>query len=133
MGDRGNIVVQEGAGAEGEPPREVWLYSHWAGSELPRIAQEGLRRAKAAPHSGPNGSLDDASYLGRILFCQMLMDGSPELSTAVMDTSGFGIASQQGDGGTEVYIDVAAQTVTIGEKKRTVEEFLIADLEADEG
>lgn len=70
MGDRGNIVVRSGKG------QEVFLYSHWGGTELPGIAQNVLRR---------NLRHNDAAYLARLLFCAMV-HGQEK------DETGYGIS-----------------------------------------
>ena len=48
MGDRGNIVVDG-----------VYLYSHWGGSELPKVLQEALAK---------QWRWTDGAYLCRIIF-----------------------------------------------------------------
>lgn len=53
MGDRGNVRVQQDNGDA------VYIYSHWAGSELPELVQEALRR---------RARWDDPSYLTRIIY-----------------------------------------------------------------
>jgi hypothetical protein len=69
MGDRGNIVVREGASA-------VWLYSHWRGSEIGEVVRKALAKKQR---------WDDTPYLTRIVF-QELLNGDT-------GTSGFGIAT----------------------------------------
>lgn len=56
MGDRANVVIREGK-------EEVWLYTHWAGSILPAIVRKAL---------GRNERWDDAAYLTRIVFQEMI-------------------------------------------------------------
>lgn len=90
MGDRGNIIVKEGCS-------EVYLYTHWSGSDLPGIVSKSLRRGKDRWNDGP--------YLARILFCDML-NGDNGLT-------GFGISSVYGDGGTDITVDVDKQTVRL--------------------
>jgi hypothetical protein len=79
MGDRGMIKVVnrycDGA---------VYLYTHWRGGELEETLASALKRARSA------NWLEDASFLARIIFCEMLGD-DPSI---INDTSGFGIASR---------------------------------------
>jgi len=89
MGDRGNIVVKE----RGQPP--VYLYTHWRGSELKAI----LRRALAK-----HWRWDNAPYLARIIFCEMVK-GQED------DETGFGISTYPPDEGTLFTVDISAQTV----------------------
>jgi len=88
MGDRGNIIVKSGES-------KVYLYSHWSGSGLPEVIKSALKR---------NERWDDGEYLARILFCEMIkgQEGG---------ATGFGISSTFGDGGTDILVDVDAQTV----------------------
>lgn len=72
MGDRGNIVVQDGQGAR------VWLYTHWDGSDLPKMLQDALKRGESR--------WDDAPYLARIVFCDMIKE--------VASLTGFGISAR---------------------------------------
>ena len=54
MGDRANIVVRQ------DDNDQIWLYTHWGGTELPGRVQVGLLAAR--PRWG------DASYATKILF-----------------------------------------------------------------
>ena|SRR3990167_9978785 len=74
MGDRGNIIVSDGAST-------VYLYSHWTGSELPEILQRSLAK---------NWRWRDGSYLARIIFCEMVKGNE-------LTETGFGISSKHGD------------------------------------
>lgn len=70
MGDRGNIVVSDGeAGA-------VVLYTHWDGSRIEHIARAALARGQR---------WDDAPYLTRIIFCEMVKGAEAQ-------ESGYGIS-----------------------------------------
>lgn len=71
MGDRGNVYVHDG-----DKPG-VYLYTHWAGSELAETVQTALRK---------RWRWDDAAYLARIIFCEMVKE-SP------MDETGYGIST----------------------------------------
>ena len=76
MGDRANIVIKEDTSGG-----EVWLYTHWRGSEYEEI----LRRALAK-----RWRWSDPSYLARIIFAEMTR-GSEQ------DETGFGISTVMGD------------------------------------
>ncbi len=88
MGDRGNIIVKDGGS-------KVYLYTHWSGSQLPEILKEALIKGE--------DRWDDGPYLARIIFQEML-DGDT-------GTTGFGISSEYGDGGTDIEVDVRQATV----------------------
>lgn len=89
MGDRGNIIVKS-------DNSKVYLYTHWTGSDLPDVIKSGLKRG--------TDRWDDGQYLARILFCEMIGNDTK-------GTSGFGISSEIGDGGTDILVDVDKQTV----------------------
>jgi hypothetical protein len=74
MGDRGQIAIKDREIA-GQEVR-VYLYGHWAGSELPDILKQALIRGK--------NRWDDSCYLTRIIFCEMVKGHE-------MDEPGFGI------------------------------------------
>jgi len=91
MGDRGNIVVRSA------PKQEVFLYTHWCGSDVPRIVQIALRRRQR---------WSDAAYLARILF-DTLTEGDQGNET------GYGISTYRCDyEHDDVVVDVAKQTVS---------------------
>ena len=89
MGDRGNIIIK----TAGES--DLYLYTHWRGSALPHILKAALGRRQR---------WDDAAYLTRIIFCEMVK-GSEQ------DETGFGISTYMCDGGTDLSVDMDAQTV----------------------
>lgn len=87
MGDRGTVEVRQ-------YKKSVYLYTHWHGSELPKILKKALGRKQR---------WDDGAYLARIIFCTMLngdMDGE----------TGFGISAGPCDGA-EYVVDVDKQKV----------------------
>lgn len=95
MGDRGNIKVNDGL-------RSVYLYTHGKGSQLPEIVQKAMRTDVA------RARWDDAQYLARILFCELVGKDAWESET------GFGIGAVMGDGEDQVVeVDVARQRVLI--------------------
>jgi len=102
MGDRANVKVVEGRS-------KVFLYTHGRGTELPIILQKALQRG---------ARWDDGQYLTRIIFCEMVK-GSEK------DTTGFGISSIVGDGDERIAtVNVDKQTVSLNQRKRTIEEFV---------
>ena len=56
MGDRGNIVVEM-------LPADVWLYTHWCGTELAATLHTALSK---------HWRWEDDSYLARIIFSEMV-------------------------------------------------------------
>jgi len=62
MGDRGNIVVNMDRPHDNE---EVYLYTHWGGSELKKMLASALARGRSR--------WDDPGYLARIIFCDMIL------------------------------------------------------------
>jgi hypothetical protein len=97
MGDRGNIIVKDGNS-------KVFLYSHWTGSDLPKVVKKALGRKER---------WDDGQYLARILFCEMVKGHEGE-------ATGFGISSEIGDGGTDILVDCDNQTVQEGEDEKPI-------------
>lgn len=91
MGDRGNIRL-----LYGEEKRPIYFYTHWSGSDLDSIVRNALAREER---------WDDPSYLGRIIFCE-LVKGQED------GTTGFGIDVEIGDGGDQIVtVDMERQTV----------------------
>lgn len=103
MGDRGNIVVSS------QRDGTIHFYTHWSGSELPQILAAGLDRGRSR--------WDDEPYLNRVLFCEMIKDD-------VDGETGYGISVKMGDGGTELYVDHDAQTVTYDGERLSFDEFV---------
>lgn len=101
MGDRGNIIVKDGSS-------EVFLYTHWTGSDLPEVIRTSLARSE--------DRWDDGPYLTRVLFCDMI-------GGDVRGTTGFGISSTYGDGGTDITVNVDEQTVEHDGTKLSFAEF----------
>lgn len=86
MGDRANVYIHEGD----EPG--VYLYSHWGGTELPKLIWEALKTDRAQNRA------DDAPYLARILFEEMI---SEDLGSE----TGYGIWTSPPDGADRI-VDV---------------------------
>lgn len=90
MGDRGNIFV---AGAD------VYLYTHWTGSDLGPIVRAALKRGQ--------DRWNDDQYLARIVFCEMVKGD-------LLGTTSFGIAATVGDNNHPIIVlDPATQTAAI--------------------
>lgn len=95
MGERANIVVKNGS-------QQVCLYSHWGGEEL----RDVLKKAMTRGHSRWN----DASYLTRIIFCEMVKDDIEGLT-------GFGIQQEANEDDANyptIVVDVDGQIVRVG-------------------
>jgi hypothetical protein len=93
VGDRGNIVLNQEsdtADAAGIKPQRIFLYAHWDGYRLPRTLQEALIKASDEGSQYPQSRWGDESYLGRIIFQQMINDAD--------GITGYGISTYQGDG-----------------------------------
>lgn len=76
MGDRANVYIQE------DSKTGVYLYTHWAGSELPETVRAALVRGE--------GRWNDNAYLARIVFCEMVKGNE-------METTSYGISSRLQD------------------------------------
>jgi hypothetical protein len=71
MGDRGNIKVYDERGSA------VYLYTHWRGSEIYRVAKTVLALRER---------WDDVAYLTRMLFCELVRGEE-------FGSTGFGIST----------------------------------------
>lgn len=93
MGDRGNIII----GTPDKP--EIYLYTHWSGTELPLILQRALAK---------RWRWDDDAYLTRIIFCEMVGDD-------VGTEAGYGISTRMCDNEHPLlFVDVDAKRVHVG-------------------
>ena len=91
MGDRGNIVMVEKTG------NKIYFYTHWDGSDLPRILRQALIRGK--------GRWDDEPYLARIIFSEMIKDN-------ILEETGYGISTYQPDyNHSDLEVHCSSQTV----------------------
>ena len=99
MGDRANAIIKDVDG-------EVFLYTHWNGSELPYLVQTALQRKQR---------WDDPAYLARIVFCTMVKGSEA-------DETGYGISTVICDNEHPLtVIDTAQQEVRIeSEDRQTV-------------
>ena len=113
MGDRGNIKVVE----EGAP--DLFMYTHWCGSELEIIVRQGLDKGRSL--------WDDASYLNRVLFCTLVENGND-------DVTGFGLSTIMGDGDDRVVtVNHSDKTVTdLSGRTQSFDDFTFDDFTEEE-
>lgn len=91
MGDRANVYISN------DETHGVYLYTHWAGSELPETVRKALIRGRER--------WEDDQYLARIVFAEMIHGDTGSLT-------GYGIAAFCGDGDSRVIlVDVDKKTV----------------------
>lgn len=104
MGDRRNVQFKM-------QPADVYLYTHWGGSELPQTVAYALQRGK--------GRWTDETYLCRIVFSEMI-------KAEVLGETGYGISTAPaGDAGyPPVVIDCDKQTVSINGRSYTFPAFV---------
>ncbi len=80
MGDRANIVIE----ADNDMfPHPVFFYTHWAGYRIKKTLQAALIRGRER--------WDDAQYLSRVIFCEMVGNDT--------GITGLGISTKIGDHG----------------------------------
>lgn len=92
MGDRANVHVVEERGGD------IYLYTHWGGTELPATLASALERGR--------GRWGDESYLTRIIFSEMVKDD-------LLAETGYGISSYPVDQEyPDLVVNMGAQTVT---------------------
>ena len=89
MGNRASLEVASGGSS-------VYLYTHWNGEVLPEVLKAGLIRGESR--------WDDAAYLARILFCEMVKG-------VERDTTGYGISAEVCDGRL-ITVDCDTQSVS---------------------
>lgn len=95
MGDRANIILTNSSCF----PHPLWLYTHWAGTELPETLKAALKRGK--------GRWRDGSYLARVIFCEMVGENT-------QDETGFGISTKLCDNEHPLLVvDIGKQEVRI--------------------
>ena len=102
MGDRANIKLIDNKDTEGKEIGVMWLYTHWGGHSLFEDLKSALIRGKSR--------WDDDSYLARIIFSEMIQG-------EVLDTTGYGLSTQMGDGGEDFCVDLTAGTVVVGDPR----------------
>lgn len=104
MGDRRNVQFKM-------QPADVFLYTHWGGSDLPLDVAIALKRGKRR--------WTDESYLCRIVFSQMI-------AGEVLGETGYGISTYPaGDAGyPAIVVNCDTQTVSMGGEVFSFEEFI---------
>ena len=108
MGARSNVCVRSK-----DYSHEIYLYSHWDGSDLALILREALARGK--------DRWTDPPYLTRIIFSEMIRNEVNELT-------GYGISNYLTDNEYNIlYVDTDSQTVSVGDEVFTFEEFIDLD------
>lgn len=96
MGDRANVYIHE------EDRPGVYLYTHWAGSELPDLVKEALKVPRALNRS------NDGPYLTRILIEEIT-------KSSYGSETGWGVSAEVGDGEdriVDVNVTLAGPVVT---------------------
>lgn len=103
MGDRGNIVMHYEVGGE------IYFYSHWRGSDLPKILQAALLKGK--------DRWDDSQYLPRIVFCELVKGDEG-------GRTGYGISPTIGDNEYALlHVHLGNQTIKLRDHSWTFGEF----------
>ena len=93
MGTRCQVKIVEKKG------KNVYLYEHWDGYDLPNTVRNALKRGKER--------WNDTPYLSRIIFSEMIVG-------SIMNTDGFGISSMPfGDIEYEVIVDPIKEYVKV--------------------
>lgn len=111
MGDRRNIIITDGSGGP-----NVALYTHWAGTELPKVLARALERGRSR--------WGDTPYLTRIIFSDMISENHD-----VLETTGFGISatddltSSVEPSERDIIVNDGALTVTIGGVEYTYKDY----------
>jgi hypothetical protein len=114
MGDRGNILVLQKA-RDDAPLGGIFIYSHWRGSELPKLLQSALKRRLR---------WTDEGYLTRIIVCEVIGKDDFEGET------GFGITTYITDNSYPVLIvDVEKQTISVSEHETPLEQVFSVSFE----
>jgi hypothetical protein len=116
MGDRANIVIVQNRG-DGTKPGLIFLYSHWGGSDLPRVLRSALVLGKSR--------WDDEPYLTRIIFCQMIRG-------CVSELTGHGISDRLCDNDSYplLVVDTKTKTVSLAHKSSPLESTKSVSFEA---
>lgn len=90
MGDRACVVVRDA-------DEQVALYTHWSGYRVLEDVRTAIDRGR--------DRWDDAPYLARIIFCQMVGVKS------FFETTGYGIRATPPDDARVVYVDTQNGTI----------------------
>lgn len=109
MGNRANIRTHQ-VKKDGLAVNDIYFYAHWDGSTLPEILRTALVRGK--------DRWDDASYLNRIIFSEMIKNDWEE-------TSGYGISTYLTDNEHAIInVDTTNKIVKIGGNKWSFEDYV---------
>jgi len=103
MGDRRHVILRYSNG------RDIYLYTHWGGSELPKTVQNVLKRKER---------WDDETYLARMIFSEMIKD-------EIDSPTGYGLAPFEME--TEyddILVYLEDNTVQIGTQVSSFEQFI---------
>ena len=113
MGVRANVrIISRSTG-------DVFLYTHWCGSELGEVLQRAMARGR--------GRWDDPAYLARIIFSEMT-EGQEKATT------GFGISSICGDGQGKVFkVNTDKQMITTPDGTKFSFESFCKDVVREDG
>lgn len=84
MGDRGNVAIIQ------ENGDQIWLYSHWGGTQLPARVQLGLKASKPR--------WDDESYFTKIMLGRLVPNDN------WMEETGYGISGTVQDGAGRIVV-----------------------------
>jgi len=102
MGDRANVQVIDN-------DSNVFLYTHWNGTELPEIVKSAMVKGKERWEDGP--------YLTRVIFQEMIHGDN--------GITGYGISSVIGDGEDRVIVlSIGKQTAWISGKAYSFDELI---------
>ncbi len=108
MGDRGNIAIIQ------RDNEQVWLYSHWGGTELPERLKDGLTIGQ--------GRWNDDSYLAKIII------GAAVPADNWKQETGYGISTHMQDNEHDILVvDIPVQRVF------TIEENALEDGKVPKG
>ncbi len=112
MGDRAQLKVTDGK-------HSVFLYTHWAGSELPDILAKGIVQG-----AGDGRTLrDDPSYaMGCIVRRLVAETGGVDATTGF--GMGFSFDDNDDERGAPLVLNVAHQTVSFKSHTVSVDEFI---------
>lgn len=108
MGDRRQVVLQYG-----DDKPEIFLYFHWAGSELETLVRRALKAGR--------GRWGDDAYLARILFERLILDsGHRDTETGV----GMAPFHQDSEYPHDIYVHLGDSRVTIGDDSWSFAEYV---------
>lgn len=111
MGDRGNVSIKQSNG------QKLWVYTHWSGSDLPKLVQDGLKFANGGRHG--QSRWNDQPYFNRCIISAVI--GEKHLH----DNTGYGVDVECGDGADQVVeIDLPEKRVSFRDQTWSFEEYV---------